>query len=325
MRAGWLVLASAVHVLGHAADAADPMEKKEAQAWLRHVHAAAQTLNYAGSFFYQQGNRVRNFKVAHVIEGRNELEKRESLDGKRFECVRTNEESVCYKFDSHVAVVEKRITPDLFPALLADNSIDIAEHYDVRRGANDRVAGVDCQTVTLEPKDGLRYGYRLFTDRSTGLLLRAQTLNEKNETIDQISFSQVTVGNIDKAQTRSVHTSETDWRNESNDLVTINLSAWVVKAVPAGFKRIREVHRTLPAESGGTTRRDVSQVVYSDGLAAISIFIEPATAASNEGWKQQGVTNLMSKRQGDYWVTIVGDVPASAIRQIANSLEYRGK
>jgi sigma-E factor negative regulatory protein RseB len=103
-----------------------------------------------------------------------------------------------------------------------------------------------------------------------------------------------------------------------------------VKALPPGFRKIREVKRMVsdtPAANAaaGATQREVLQLVFSDGMAAISVFIEPGSQSRTEGSMQQGALNIVGKRQGDYWITIVGEVPSAAIRQVANSIEFESK
>jgi sigma-E factor negative regulatory protein RseB len=105
--------------------------------------------------------------------------------------------------------------------------------------------------------------------------------------------------------------------------------------VPPGFKKIREVKRLVSDTAGSDrvsdnaqptaqlTQREVSQIVFSDGLAAISVFIEPGTQSRTEGSMQQGAMNIIGKRQGDFWLTIVGEVPSAAIKQVANSIEFK--
>jgi sigma-E factor negative regulatory protein RseB len=107
-----------------------------------------------------------------------------------------------------------------------------------------------------------------------------------------------------------------------------DLSAWSVAAMPPGFKKIREMKRMIEdrATNGAApTQREVSQIVYSDGLAAISVFIEPSSQSRTEGSMQQGAMNIVGKRQGDYWLTIVGEVPSVAIKQVSNSIEFHPK
>ena len=323
----FVVSLSLLVALSAQADNADA-DKREAQIWLKKIQSAAQKLNYSGTFVYQQGNHVRTSRITHLLDGKNEIEKLEILDGKPREYIRNNEEVICYVPETKTLLVEKRVTHDVFPAILAANPTDLAEFYNVKKSDIGRVAGHDCQTIILEPKDNLRYGYKLWAEKSTGLLLRAQTLNEKNEVVEQIAFTQITIGNIDKSRVKSSFPNTSGWHVENAVMSQVNLSGWTVKSVPPGFTKIREVKRLVSdtaVPGGHTTSREVSQIVFSDGLAAISVFIEPGTQSRTEGSMQQGAMNIMGKRQGDFWLTIVGEVPAAAIREVANSIEFKPK
>ena len=316
--------------VAHAADTQD------AQILLKKIQAAAQRLNYTGIFVYQQGNLVRTSRITHLLEGRNEYEKLEVLDGKPREYVRTNEEIVCYVPETRSMLVEKRVTKDVFPAIISASPIDLAQHYNIKKGESDRIAGYDCESVVLQPKDGLRYGYKLWADKATGLLLRVQTLDDDNEVVEQIAFTHVGIGNINRRQVRPSYTDTSNWHIENAVMKPVDLSDWTVKLLPPGFTRIQELRRMIsdiPAHgTDGSTRinaqptqREVLQIVFSDGLAAVSVFIEPGTKSRTEGSLQQGATSIIGKRFGDYWLTFVGEVPASALRKIANSIQYKGK
>ncbi|RJG04275.1 transcriptional regulator [Noviherbaspirillum sedimenti] len=312
------------------AQAADsPVDKREAQAWLKNIQAAAVRLSYSGTFVYQQGEQFRTSRITHVKIGKNEYEKLEVLDGKPREYIRTNDEIICYVPDSKTLLVEKRVTPEVFPALPNANPARLGDHYRLSKGGTGRVAGYPTQAILLTPRDNLRYGYRLWAEQKSGLLLRAQTLNEKGEIVEQISFTQIEIGKIDRKRTRSSISNTQGWHIERAAMETATLSGWSVQAMPPGFRKIREVKR-LVTNGAGSARpghaaqsREMAQLVYSDGLAAISIFIEPAGASRAEGTMQQGAMNIAGKRHGDFWLTIVGEVPAVAVKQVANSIEFK--
>ncbi|MET0963875.1 MAG: MucB/RseB C-terminal domain-containing protein [Noviherbaspirillum sp.] len=309
------------------AESVPPAETREAQALLRTIQSAAHKLNYSGTFIYQQGSQVRTSRITHLVEGKNEIEKLEVLDGQPREYIRSNDEIICYVPDTKTLLVEKRVTQDVFPAIIAANADALAEHYTIRRGESGRIAGYDCQSVILDPKDDLRYGYRLWADKDTGLLLRAQTLNETGDVVEQISFTQLTIGNVDRNRVKPTFTNTRGWRVENAVMTNADLSNWNVKRLPPGFRRTRELKRMVsdaPVQIGTVAaQREVSQIVFSDGLAAISVFIEPGTQSRTEGSLQQGAMNVVGKRQGEFWLTIVGEVPSTAIRQVANSIEYK--
>lgn len=304
---------------------------KEGQAWLKKIQSGAQKLNYSGTFVYQQADQMRTSRITHVVDGKNEIEKLEILDGKPREYIRRNEEISCYIPQTKTIVTEKRIAPDVFPAIFASNPVEMAEHYNVKKVETGRVAGFECQAVLLEPKDHFRYGYKLWAEKTSGLLLRAQTLNDKNEIVEQIAFTQLSIGDIDKSRVRSSFANTGGWRVENATMSQVAIPDWIIRWVPPGFKKIREMKRLVQdaaSNNSATTgthvaQREISQIVFSDGLAAISVFIEPGTQSRTEGSRQQGAMNIVGKRQGDFWLTIVGEVPAAAVKKVANSIEYK--
>ncbi len=326
----------AISLQAQAADAAktgdDAQNRREAQALLKKIQSAASRNSYSGTFVYQQGNQFRTSRITHVKSGRNEYEKLEVLDGNLREYIRTNDTIVSYVPDTKTLLVEKRARQEVFPALPNANPSRLSDHYRLSKGNSGRVAGYRTQTILLEPLDKLRYGYRLWAEERSGLLLRAQTLDEKGRMVEQISFTQIEIGNISRQRTRSSINSTKGWDVENVTMQAADLSAWSVKEMPPGFRKIREVRRVMSdGQSEGTTangssgNREVAQMVYSDGLAAISIFIEPGSASRTEGYLTQGAMNIAGKRQGDFWLTIIGEVPAGVIKQVANSIEFKKK
>lgn len=315
------------------AQAADLTDKRDVQAWLNKTQVAARKLDYSGTFVYQQANVVRTSRITHVLNGKNEVEKLEVLDGKPREFIRRNDEIIAFVPETRTLLVEKRLTADVFPAILTSSADSLSLYYNVKRAENGRVAGHDCLVFVLDPKDDLRYGYKLWADQNTGLLLRAQTLNDKREIVEQISFSQIEIGRIPHSRANPSFSNTRDWRIENAVMRQVDSSAWTIKSVPPGFRKIREIKRLLseaPAANGQRhvdqhSQREVLQIVLSDGLAAISVFIEPGSMSRTEGYIQQGATNIVGKRHGDFWLTIIGEVPSAAIKQVANSIELKSK
>lgn len=308
-------------------DAQDEMQKT-----LRRVQSAAQKLNYSGIFVYQQANQIRTSRITHAADSQGEIEKLEILDGKPREYIRRNDEVSCYLPESKTVQVEKSVTQEVFPALLSSNSHSLPDVYVIKKAEVSRVAGAECQMLTFEPKDTLRYGYRLCLDKTTGLLLRAQTVNPKNEVIEQIAFTQISIGDIDKSRIKPSFPNVTQWRVENLTVQANVNSGWSVKLLPPGFKKTREMKRLIPIsiKANGTASNlpkahEVIQIIFSDGLSAISVFIEPDSASRTEGSLQQGAMTLMGRRQGEYWLTVVGEVPFAAIKQVMNSIEFKPK
>ncbi len=307
-------------------------EIQDIQNTLRRVQSAAQKLNYSGIFVYQQANQIRTSRIMHGVDSQGEIEKLEILDGKPREYIRRNDEVSCYLPESKTIQVEKSVTQEVFPALLSNNFLSLSDVYLIKKAEFSRVAGNECQILSFEPKDSLRYGYRLCMDKTSGLLLRAQTVNSKNEVIEQIAFTQISIGDIDKSRIKSSFPNVSQWHIENLTVQANVNSGWSVKLPPPGFKKTREMKRLIPisaaangAAANSTKANEVIQIIFSDGLSAISVFIEPDTASRTEGSLQQGAMTLMGRRQGEFWLTVVGEVPFAAIKQVMNSIEYKPK
>ena len=327
--ASTLVVAAGA-LLGSAGIAQESRARTDVQ-WIQAVRQAAQRVNYQGTVVYQSSGEMRSSRITHLFDGTHSHERIQTLDGKPREYIRrrsdASDQVQCFIPETRRIVVEHRNVDESFPALSNASPEEILERYTLKLGDIERVAGIECQMLTLEPKDSARYGYRLWVDRASGLLLRAQTLNERREVIEQIAFTDVRIGEkIDRAKLRPSWSTE-GWSVERSDYRKADLSqhGWLVPA-PAGFRKTREVARRI----GGT---DAMQAVFSDGLATVSVFIEPHSLLSSPGAAQipsgdalqiHGPTSAFSRRVGDALVTVVGEVPPSTVRSVAGSVEFRG-
>jgi sigma-E factor negative regulatory protein RseB len=290
-------------------------------ALLSRIQDAAQHQNYVGTFVYQVGGQMQSSRITHIGEAGAELEKLEILDGKIREFIRHDDEVRCYLPDSKLLMIESRAKADRFPAFLTAAAPDVESYYTVSRGAVERVAGRNCTVISLEPRDQLRYGYRLWSDQETGLLLKAQTLDEHGAVLEQVGFTDLTIGgHIDKGRVKPTVTSTEGWRVEKFRSVPVDLveQGWSDSAMPPGFRKIMEVRRTM------ASGREVGQIVFSDGLAAISVFIEPLGGPNQTpGEAKKGLINILARERSGHWLTVVGEVPSATIRQVADAIEFR--
>jgi sigma-E factor negative regulatory protein RseB len=187
--------------------------------------------------------------------------------------------------------------------------------YRLRVGGVERVAGVECRVLTLEPLDALRYGHWLCAERNTGLLLKAKTLDAEQRPMEQLAFTDLRIGDrVDRSQLRSPWVTE-GWRVEPTDIVMAEpqTPVWQVGSV-SGFRQLRAVTRRM---SDGEASRSALQVVLTDGLASLSVFVELATddGAQVEASQVHGTLSAYSRRAGDVLVTAIGEVPLATVRQ----------
>jgi sigma-E factor negative regulatory protein RseB len=319
-----LVAAAALAVGSAVAFAQAPAQQGEdAAAWLRKIYSATEKLSYTGTFVYQQGEHAETSRLTRVVDASGVHERLEILDGTPREIIRFNDEVKCYIPSTMTVKIDRQMETRPFPAMRADVQ-DFAAHYTIRKAETERIAGYDCQAIVLEPKDNLRYGHKLWADVATGMLVKAKTFNEKNEVIEQFSFTELQIGGrIDRDKVKSRFAGKgRDWRVERSGVVEANLErlGWSLRALPPGYRKVTELKRNVGSAA------DVGQIVVSDGLAAVSVFIEPLGAREGQpqsGLARHGALNVYVRRLADHLVMAVGEVPADSVRQIADGVEYR--
>ncbi len=230
---------------------------------------------------------------------------------------------------SHVAMIEQRGLLNSFPALLQGGDDGITEWYDVRAEGHERVAGRDADMLTIHPRDKYRYGYRLWADRASGLLLRAEVIGERGNVLETSAFSDVAIGV--RPQTESILQAmrQLDGYQVVRPVLTptrLEDEGWTMRHVAPGFRQVSCVSRQIegPSESGADPAAPpVIQSIYSDGLTYVSVFIEPYRPRHHPMLAAVGATLTLSRRQGDWWVTVVGDTPAVTLKYFATGLERR--
>jgi sigma-E factor negative regulatory protein RseB len=309
----------------------DPVATRRAAAdWLDRIQQAAQQQSYEGTFVYQRGTYVQSSRIVHVaVKGDGEYEQIESLDGKPRKLLRHNDDLYTFVPERRLCVVERRQNKDSFPALLGASGEQVLAVYEPKLLGQDRVAGLDAQVVELVPKDAYRFAYKLWTDARTGLLLRSQTLDTDERVLEQVAFSQVQIGAGNAAQKGAIAAGMrnlTGWTVVRPPVAPVDIEAqgWQIAPTVAGFRKIREVRRPMASRDAGDPPIPVDQAVYTDGLATISVFIEPAEKnARKEGAGSTGATHVLVKRRGDYWITALGEVPPATLQQFTSAIEYK--
>ncbi len=296
---------------------------QDAATWLGRTAAAARQLNYTGTIVYQHGGRVETSRLVHIIDSAGEFEKLNNLDGPAREIIRTQGEVRCYYPDARIVRIEPRTFRNAFPSLSPQQQKTLLDYYDFRKAETGRVAGMEVQAWVFEPRDGLRYGHKFWADVASGLLLKARIINEMKDVVEQFAFTDLTIGgHIDRAMVRpSWPPVPPSWQVREIGPGDIELkdTGWTVAKPPPGFSKIVEGFRTLRGK-----RAPVAHLVFSDGLVAVSVFIESIGDAPHPvGLMHQGGTNVYMRLFDDHLVTVLGEVPAATVRQMANSIARR--
>jgi len=293
--------------------------------WLSRIAVASQRLNYVGTFTYQSGQQFETSRIAHKVDASGEYERLEVLDGSPREIVRSGGEVRCVLPDQQTIIIDQPVGRRTFPARIPGTSSSfagLADSYRIRKGGMGRVAGLDAQSIVLEPRDDLRYGYVLWAEAQSGLLLKSKMLNEKGEVVEQILFSEVKIGgDVERRLLKSKYRQGEGWNvvNARGSEVAKNESGWLVRSALPGFSLVSVVLRPLGNEFGETVH-----MVYSDGVASISLFIEPAgvnAATEGDGVSASGAINIYRRVTASHRITALGEVPLKALKQLGDGVE----
>lgn len=314
-----------------AAVADAPSQAREVRAWLLRIHEASSQRNYEGTFVVSSTAAVASARIAHYCQGPNQFERSESLDGQARFIYRHNDEVRTLWPASKVALIEKRNLLASFPALLQAGDDRIADFYEVRRLKPERIAGHEANVLLVKPRDAFRYGYRLWADQGSGLLLRADVLGEHHEILESSAFSDVTIDVKPKVESVLQPMSKLDGYRVLHSALTptrLDAEGWTLREPAPGFRLVSCVKRPMDDAAGADVpgaELPVVQAIYSDGLTYVSVFIEPFDAQRHPRamTASVGATQTLMQRHADSWVTVVGDVPPATLRRFAKGLERK--
>jgi sigma-E factor negative regulatory protein RseB len=293
---------------------------QEARTWLDRMNKAVDELNYQGTFVHLLDGTPETMLIVHRSEGGRSAERILSLDGPGREIIRMGDEVQCILPDQRVVLLEAR--KDLSPLVSALPSYTEAlePHYAISLGKTARVANRPTRMLEIKPRDEFRYGYMLWLDEETGMPLRSQLVDDRGTIVEQILFTEIDLGSeIDPASLEATLDTSgfTMLRPPESSSLAAQAIPWRAANVPGGFRLSVATQSPIAGSD-----YPVGHLVYSDGLATVSVFIEdPNTKADvGDGFSRMGSTNTYSLTLRGRRVTAVGEVPRRTVRNIASSL-----
>ena len=316
LRPPWLALLAVLLAPG-------PALAEDGLTLLQRIAQGSRQLTYSGTFVYRSGGKVDTSRIAHSLVNGIEMERIEALDGSPREVTRAGSEVKCFLPDEKLVIIENRSSQRRFPALLPAGLGSLPEFYEIRGGEQGRVAGVISRAVFLQPRDELRYGHAFWMDAASGLLLKANLLGERGETLESFAFTQVKIGGplevdalkprFDSERVRVQQVRATELKPED--------TGWSFRVMLPGFRKVAAMKRQIAPENPESLH-----VVFSDGLASISVFIEPGGSAGEaEAVSSVGPVNVYRRQLGEHRLLVMGEVPALAVRRLGDGIEQRRK
>jgi sigma-E factor negative regulatory protein RseB len=283
------------------------------------INAAVQASakgNYMGTLVYQRGNEIESFRMVHLNDSGVERERLTTLDGEPKEMIREGDRTVSYLPDQKLIRVQP-VNERAFPAMARAQVQSLLTYYVATDLGTERIAGHLARGLSFIPRDSMRFAQQWWTEVKTGLPLRARILNERNEIIEQVSFTDVQIETrVSRNHLRSAFAAKAqDWKTENvapPGTATVE-TGWVVRELPAGFTKVREGVRAM-----GPHR--VTHLLFTDGVATISVFIESAGASEPVGVTQQGSMNVYRRQMQESVVTVLGQTPPQTLKAIADAV-----
>lgn len=302
--------------------------------WLVRMHEASmKKRSYIGTLVQTSRDGMSSARIWHACDGASQVERIESLTGAPRSSIRKDDRLVTFMPEAKLVRVEKREglgAGASFSEVLKPGSNQIPDFYTVKSLGIERIAGLDADLVQLNPRDSLRYGYRIWTERKSALVLKLQTLDAGGAILEQSAFSELQLDAPVKVEKlKSMMKPEGGWRVEQVDVIKTTASAegWNLKTPVPGFRSV-SCHKRGSAQAGLASAEGATgtiQWVFTDGLATVSLFLETFDKArhTQEGLASSGATHSLFRRVNEHFLTAVGEVPPQTLRNFAAALERK--
>ena len=296
--------------------------------WLMRLHDAPRASAYIGTFVVTTGSDMSTSRIWHVGNGEQQMARVESLTGTARTTFRRNDEVVTFLPDSRTVIHETREALGLFPNLLNRADASVTRFYRLHAVGQARVAGLDADVVQLLPVDALRFGYQIWTERKTGLMVKLQTLDPAGNVLEQAAFSELQLdAPVVMARLKAIMDNTQGYRVISPTLVktTVEDEGWLLGTPLPGFRPVRCYKRIA---SGASAVNAPLQCVFSDGLASVSLFIETFDPQRHgrllaHNLVSMGATSVRMRQLGAWWLTAVGEVPPQTLAAFVQALERK--
>jgi sigma-E factor negative regulatory protein RseB len=285
--------------------------------WLNHMGTAVQSTSYEGTVIRMQDGTAEALKVVHTVKDGVIMERVVAQEGNGLEIIRKGNEVHCILPDRKSVLVEEWDDQSTLFSTLPTSDIRIGSDYDVAIVRKERVAGREAILLAIRPHDGFRYGHRIWLDTETSFPLQTQLLSD-GTAIEQVKFADITLNHEIHASALepSYSTENFTWlRQPSGHNGSLIETSWISDRLPSGFLVVATHEETMAGSD-----ELVTHILFSDGLANVSVFIAAKSGKLVAGPARVGGSSSFSVEHGDFEITAIGEVPAITVEQIATTM-----
>ncbi len=294
----------------------------DAAHWLERMSAAMSQMTYQGTFIYVQGDEVETMRITHVSDEKGVREHLVSLSGLRREILRDSDGVRWVQGEDLQVMEDTSFGRSFFPEMPLGQSDQTSASYRLELGPSERIASHSGRKLKIMPKDKFRYGYTLWLEEHSALLLKWELLDSDNRRLARLMFTDLRLGSeVNVKELKSTSQLKEYKILESSLPLGKGMShrkpRWQPSTLPAGFKLT--VHRYL----GQQDPQIFEHLVYSDGLAAVSVYVESADPDAQDqgnGTSRLGTTHTYSRVTDGVLITVVGDVPVITVQSIGDAV-----
>ncbi|MCP4876702.1 MAG: hypothetical protein GY896_14680 [Gammaproteobacteria bacterium] len=303
-----------------------PVFAGPAMEWVQKMSDAMRNLNYRGDFVYLHENQLESMRISHYRDVHGEKERLISLNGEAREVIRDNQNLTCIWPSSRKVVIDMSRKNNFSPIFIPEDIVRLEKFYEMKLLGKDRVADMSVMVVHIVPRDKFRYGMKFWINEQNGLMMKSSLINEDNKVVEEVMFTSLKVYEGDEKLVIDtmppIDDSFTMIRFHSGDS-SKSFDAdrsWKLEQAPGGFWRDSVFKRQIPG-----SEQFVQQMVFTDGLASLSVFIERQTLDTKGGSSSMGAVNAYIRILNNHSVTAIGEVPAITVRQLAESVSYQAQ
>lgn len=304
-------------------------QSEDPRVWLADMNRAFNEVDYDGVFSFYNGSELGSLRIVHMVIDGEPHERLIHQNGAPREIVRRGEEVVCILMPGDDLLELSSDQPaGPFARAFVRRYDNISEYYSLRFYGEDRIANRPTTRLAIVPMDEDRFGYRLWLDQETRLLLKSELIDAEGRPLEIFQFTTLVIGDDVEPSALEPMGEEAvihSFSLESNPSVPVAEKVrWMPAWIPAGFSMASSHVRTTPNKM-----KSINTMMFSDGVSAFSIFIEdmpPAGAASMVSRKGAtvAVTHLTDGPGADHHlVTLVGELPTTTAQRIASSIRYQ--
>lgn len=292
----------------------------DARAWIeRMTHALAES-SYVGEFEVESAGRAERMRIIHRVRDGRVHERLSALSASGREIVRDGDEVIAFLPDQKLAIIEHRPERNSLFGRMPRFGPEVERWYEVALEGRAMVLnGRRAVQVAVRPRDGFRFGHRLWIDEASGMPVKSELAGPDGRPLERMRFTRLELRD-------DIGDAELDPGFDRRSFRWVRqvaqpagaTPAWSVPSPPPGFR----LSASAIQDMGGSPA-PVDHLVFSDGLASVSLFIRAPSPGEKPpiGSGRAGSASALSTVVHGYQVTAIGEVPSPTLEALARGLQ----